>query len=91
MSPAEADTMAGRPPDLRGRGSMARRGRTSDGSGRGFAALRSGEDSEELDGLPALDEVCDGARQDNQNDRERQQPGPPAVSCEQHVDLRGWG
>ncbi len=39
--------------------------------------------------LPAaLDEVGDDARDDNQNEPVRQKPGPPAVSCKQHIDLR---
>ena len=37
-----------------------------------------------LDAPAAPDEVRDGARDENQNDRERQEPGPPPLSCEDH-------
>jgi hypothetical protein len=39
---------------------------------------------------PALAEVGDDARDDNENDRQRQKPGPPAVSRDEHIDLRCW-
>lgn len=41
----------------------------------------------ELDRPAAPDEVSDDERDDNKNDRERQKPGPPAVSCEEHINL----
>jgi hypothetical protein len=40
----------------------------------------------ELDRPAAPDEV-DDERDDNKNHRERQKPGPPAVSCDEHIDL----
>jgi len=41
--------------------------------------------------LPAaLDEVVNDGRDDNEDDRERKEPGPPAVSCDEHIDLRFW-
>jgi hypothetical protein len=50
------------------------------------------EDSPGSLGRPAtLDEVGDDARDSNENHRERQKPGPPAVGCEQHINLRSWG
>jgi len=42
--------------------------------------------------LPAaLDEVADDERDENEDDRERKKPGPPAVSCDEHIDLRCGG
>jgi hypothetical protein len=38
---------------------------------------------------PAFDDVGDSAR-DQDEDEQRQKPGPPAVSCEQHSNLRCW-
>ena len=40
-----------------------------------------------LDAPAPFDEVAGEARADNKNHRERQQPGPPAVSCDEHIDL----
>ncbi len=45
----------------------------------------------DLDLPAALDEVVDDERDDNEDDRERKKPGPPAVSCDEHNDLRCWG
>ena len=45
----------------------------------------------DLDLPAALDEVVDDERDDNEDDRERKKPGPPAVSCDEHIDLRCWG
>ena len=44
----------------------------------------------ELGRSTALHDVVDGVHDDNQNGRVQQEPGPPAVSGEQHIDLRGW-
>jgi hypothetical protein len=45
-------------------------------------------DDRELDRRPAaFDEVSEYARDQNENEQ-RQKPGPPAVSCEQHINLR---
>jgi hypothetical protein len=45
-------------------------------------------DGRELGRRPAtFDEVSDDARDQNKNEQ-RQKPGPPAVSCEQHINLR---
>jgi hypothetical protein len=38
----------------------------------------------------AFDEVCEYANEENENEQ-REKPGPPAVSCDQHVRLRRWG
>ena len=38
----------------------------------------------------AFDEVSEYAREENENEQ-REKPGPPAVSCDQHVSLRCWG
>jgi hypothetical protein len=44
-----------------------------------------------LDRSPATsDEVRDAARDQNEN-RQREKPGPPAVSCDQHINLRCLG
>ena len=45
----------------------------------------------DLDLPAALDEVVDDERDGNEDDRERKKPGPPAVSCDEHIDLRCWG
>jgi hypothetical protein len=45
----------------------------------------------ELDLSAALDEVVDDEPDENKDDRERKKPGPPAVSCDEHIDLRSWG
>ena len=42
----------------------------------------------DLDLPAALREVVDDERDDNEDDRERKKPGPPAVSCDEHIDLR---
>src|SRR4051812_14387904 len=34
-----------------------------------------------------LNEVGDDEPGDNENHRKRQEPGPPAVSCDEHIDL----
>ena len=52
--------------------------------------LRACHAGRELGCLAALDEVGDDERDDYDNDRECQKPGPPAVSCEEHIDLRCW-
>jgi hypothetical protein len=44
----------------------------------------------ELGRPPAPGEVGDGG-DDNKNDRQSQEPGPPAVGCDEHIDLRCWG
>jgi hypothetical protein len=45
-------------------------------------------DCRELHRRPsAFDEVSDYAGDQNENEQ-RQKPGPPAVSCEQHINLR---
>jgi hypothetical protein len=44
-----------------------------------------------LDGPAALEEAVDDNRGDNKNHRERQEPGPPAVSCDEHIDLPFMG
>jgi hypothetical protein len=41
--------------------------------------------------LAAPDEVSDGDYDDGEDDRVGQEPRPPAVSCEEHIDLRCWG
>jgi hypothetical protein len=38
--------------------------------------------------LTTLDEGGNNKRDDNNDDRVRQKPWPPAVGCEQHIDLR---
>ena len=53
--------------------------------------LRACHAGRELGCFAALDEVGDDERDDYDNDRECQKPGPPAVSCEEHIDLRCWG
>ena len=45
----------------------------------------------DLDLPAALDEVVDDERDDNEDDRERKKPGPPAVSCDEHIDLPFMG
>jgi len=44
-----------------------------------------------LDRPATLEEVVDDKRGDNKNHRERQEPGPPAVSCDEHIDLPFMG
>ena len=45
----------------------------------------------DLDLPAALGEVVDDDRDDNEDDRERKKPGPPAVSCDEHIDLHSVG
>jgi hypothetical protein len=45
----------------------------------------------ELELPPALDDVVHDERDDDEDDRERKKPGPPAVSCDEHIDLRSCG
>jgi hypothetical protein len=51
------------------------------------ASLRPGR---KLGRVAALDEVGDDERDDYDNDRECQKPGPSALSCEEHIDLHYW-
>jgi hypothetical protein len=46
--------------------------------------------SRELGRPAAFGEVVGDAGDDNKNDRQCQKPGPPAVSCDEHIDLRCW-
>ena len=48
-------------------------------------------DCRELGRRPAaFDEVADYAAHDQNENEQRQKPRPPAVSCEQHINLRFW-
>jgi len=51
------------------------------------AARATRDAASHLDLPAALDEVVDDERDDNEDDRERKKPGPPAVSCDEHIDL----
>ena len=44
-----------------------------------------------LVGAPSSEEIHKSRPDDADDDRVEQEPGPPAVSCEEHVDLRCWG
>jgi hypothetical protein len=74
-----------------GEGGQARfHGRPIPPVGKGESRAPAGLPGWGLDRPTALDEVGDDER-DEENDRECQNPGPPAVSCDEHIDLRCWG
>jgi hypothetical protein len=65
-----------------------RRGPCIEGPAR--AVTHEGLRAPRLDRPAAPAEVSDSADDHNHDDRECQKPGPPAVSCEEQIDLRCW-
>src|SRR4051794_41566815 len=65
---------------------------------RGFGGWRGGGrlgggggDRVVLAGASSSEEIDEPRADDADDDGVEQEPGPPAVSCEEHADLRCWG